>query len=306
MTITPLEGWALAGIVDLDEHHPGTAGHMLRASPERRQVIAAFLSVERPHSDFRSKAETGWFLTQASHSAILRAAFGTVPCGLRGALGRAGDAPHCRRFYRYLHALMSTQDVALTKIINRLPVLDLARLRILRALPDDLQRENIIASLSSVRDAVDLRAFVAILEGHGVDRSALIAALACTTGRDGIANVAQRWTLKVRFPDAPVPASAAYRPITTGEELRRAALRFRNCMRTYAANIMERRSSFALFQHGGVEAIVHLVAKDGQWQLDRLYSSGIAPIGSKTRRCQSASKRDPLSASKKDPLRRAA
>jgi hypothetical protein len=47
-------------------------------------------------------------------------------------------------------------------------------LRIARALPSDLQRDNIISHIASVSDARDLRAYVSLLTEHDVDRDALI------------------------------------------------------------------------------------------------------------------------------------
>lgn len=281
MSITPIAGWALNRIVEMDEHHPGIAGHVLRASAERRQVVAAFLSVSRPHVEFSCDDDRGSFLIHATHDAILRAAYGAVPSGLRRALGRAGPTPHPRRFYLYLYALLSSPgQQAFDKIVGRMTAIDLDRLRIARLLPTDLLRDNIISHINSASDARDLRAYVSLLAEHDVDRDALIDAIASAPSRDAITHVARRWTLKARLPDHPVPASSTYRPISTGEELRRTALRYRNCMRMYVVNVLERRSSFALFRHGDQEAVVHLIASEGGWELERLYGHRNGTFGS--------------------------
>ena len=281
MSIAPIAGWALNCIVGIDEHHPGFAGHVLRASPERRQVVAAFLSVSRPCAEFSSDNERGAFLIHATHDAILLAAYGEVPSGLRRALGRAGQTPHPRRFYFYLYAMLSSaKRQAFDKIIRRMPAIDLDRLRIVRVLPSDLQRNNIVSHITSVSDARDLCAYVSLLAEHNVSRSALIDAIACAPSRDAITHVARRWTLKAQLPVHPVPATCSYRPISTGEELRRTALRYRNCMRMYVVNVLERRSSFALFRYGDEEGIVHLAADEGGWELERLYGHRNAAFGS--------------------------
>lgn len=281
MSITPIAGWALTRIVEVDEHHPGIAGHVFRASPERRQVIAAFLSVPQTHTEFCCDGERGAFLIHATHDAILRAAYGAVPSGLRRALARAGATPHPRRFYPYLYGFLSSpKRQSLKKIVGRMPAIDLLRLRIARILPSDLQRDNIISHITAVSDARDLRAYISLLAEHDVDRDALIDAIACAPSRDAITHVARRWTLKAKLPDHPVPASSNYRPIDTGEELRRTALRYRNCMRMYVVNVLERRSSFALFRHGDEEGIVHLVASEGGWELERLYGHRNGAFGS--------------------------
>jgi hypothetical protein len=283
MTIVSIGGWALQRLVELDEVRPGVAGHMLRASPERRQVLAAFFAMARPYRKFDSDGEIGSFLMEASHDAILHAAYGPVPSGLRAALGRAGPIPHPRRFYRYLYALMSPGRQAIGKIVSRLPTIDLERLRVLRLLPSDMRHDNIIANIGDVADALDLRAYVSLLTDYDVDRGALIDALASASSKDALTSVARRWALKARLPEHPVPASDAYRPITNGDELRRVALRHRNCMRMYLVNILEQRSAFALFRHDDQEVVVHLLASERGWELDRLYNR-TGPISSATRK----------------------
>jgi hypothetical protein len=57
-------------------------------------------------------------------------------------------------------------------------------LRIARALPSDLQRDNIISHIASVSDARDLRAYVSLLTEHDVDRDALIESIACAPSPD--------------------------------------------------------------------------------------------------------------------------
>jgi hypothetical protein len=88
-TIAPLTGWALDSVAELDRHAPGFAGSYLRASDERRQVIAAYLAVAPiPFDDGHRARLSADFLGGADHRAILRAGFGSVPVGLRGALAR--------------------------------------------------------------------------------------------------------------------------------------------------------------------------------------------------------------------------
>ena len=95
------------------------------------------------------------------------------------------------------------------------------------------------------------------------------AALAQAITHDAITDTGRRWSLKVSLPRHPVSASACYTPITTGDELRRVALRYRNCVRSYLPNILEERSAFALFRQGDDEAIVHLVRTGDGWRFDR-------------------------------------
>lgn len=99
-TIAPLTGWALDSVAELDRHAPGFAGAYLRSSDERRQVIAAYLAVAPiPFDDGHRARLSADFLGGADHRAILRAGFGSVPVGLRGALARSGPQPFDRRYY---------------------------------------------------------------------------------------------------------------------------------------------------------------------------------------------------------------
>src|SRR5690242_8061336 len=97
-SISPIAGWSLDYVVALDMHRPGTAGEFLRASPERRQVSAAFLSTRPVPCDPSEAREVASFIGRGGHREILTAAFGSVPDGLRGALARSGPQPQPRSF----------------------------------------------------------------------------------------------------------------------------------------------------------------------------------------------------------------
>jgi hypothetical protein len=266
-------------IIALDVAHPGLAGHVFRASSERRNVIAAYVSVSMPRGGFRSSAEVGWFLVHANHDCILRAAFGFVPTGYRGALARTAVEIQPPRYYLYLHRLLSRHDdVSLLRLVQRRESLDLTRLRIARMLTPDLRSERLVKGLVSLDHAADLVRAVRLLELAGVDRAGMAGSLRTITTFSEFSKVLQRWALKASLPGHPVPANAEYRPITTGEDLRRTALRFRNCMRNYLPSMLESRSAFAAFQHGDQEAIVHLVRRDERWELERLYGTANRPV----------------------------
>ena len=97
--------WALKLILDLDRHHPGFCGFVLRASGERRQVIAAYLAAKPPSEC--EPVEVGRFLMEADHRTILAAAYGEYVSGSRGALRRVGDIIAEERLYTLLHQLLA-------------------------------------------------------------------------------------------------------------------------------------------------------------------------------------------------------
>lgn len=277
--VTPLDGWFLDRVVALDAAYPDVARHVLRSSTERRHVIAAYLSMSEPCSYFRSEAEVGWFLVNAGHDCILRAGYGCVTQGFRRALSRPAVAIQPRRYYGYLHSLLTKRDdTSLLRLIHRLASIDLTRLRIARMLPHDLRGERLVSSFESLTQSADLPRVVDLLQVAGVDRIGMVASLtSAVTSRD-ISKALKRWAFRAPLPAHPVCASNLYRPITTGEQLHRTALRFRNCTRSYIANVLEGQSTFATVHFGKQEAVVHLVQRDGSWHLDRLYGAGSEPV----------------------------
>ena len=278
MTIVSMKGWLLDRAAEIDQDVAGFCGHVLRASSERRQVIAAYLSVGQ-RSDMRTTNEdVGTFLMSASHGAALAAAFGSVPPGLRGALRKAGPQPHRRKFYRYLHLLLTAPSRAdLTWVITSSEQVNPSTLSILRALPADLRRPSALAAVESVRDARDLSRLLALLSEHGVCRTAMADAFATVATRRGVATFAHRWSMKANLPNHPVPASANYHPVERADQLRRLATRYRNCARNYVPNALEERSAFAEFIYGEAAAIIHLVQEGGRWRLDRCYGRNNLP-----------------------------
>ena len=72
-TISPVAGWSLNVIVELDRFRPGTAGAFLRSSDERRQVVSALLSVRSEPGDSTEAHDLAKFITAGSHDELLAA-----------------------------------------------------------------------------------------------------------------------------------------------------------------------------------------------------------------------------------------
>lgn len=272
--ITPFSGWLLDRAVEIDSHSPGIAGHLFRCSRERRHVIAAYLSREAPAHRFDTLAQVGDFLSRATHDEILNAAFEVVPSGFRGALGRGGDQPYVRRHYGYLHALMaSTARPEMCRLLKRLTRINPTRLAIARAFPNDLRATGLVEIIRDVAVARDLARLINLMTESGGDRAAMIRALIDVSSVDEINDWARRWAFRLRLPEHPVPASAVYKPITHGEDLRKMARNYRNCARNYLTNTLEGRSAFAVAADNDHHAVVHLVHERGQWVLDDIYAA---------------------------------
>ncbi|WP_295633207.1 hypothetical protein [Novosphingobium sp.] len=269
MHYNQLNGWLLRAVADLDMLAPGVAGHVIRASDERRHIIASLLSVS-PIQAFG--ADLGQFVQSAGHDVLIEAAFGLVPFGYRRALARCGQHTQPRRFYPYLARLLSSPDrTEMARAVRLLPRVTWPRLQIIRILPEDLQHPSLVDIIDNAGQARDLTAVVKLLSEHGACRSEMAEALAATRTPEAISRFARRWSMKITFPPHPIPASDRYRPISTGVQLQDSARRFRNCARSHLVRILEQRSSFAEVRHDHGSAVVHLVKDGAFWVLDDVY-----------------------------------
>lgn len=272
--VAPLRGWLLNRAAEIDEQCPGFLGSLIRGSLERRQVTAAYLSLHAPRTRFQSDRALGEFLTTASHDVVLQAAFGSSPVGLRGALGRSGGRPHPRKFYRYLHALLlSSARPETRRMILTLEQVNPGYLRIARALPTDLRFASLVETLEDIDDARALAILVELLAGSGLERAELRRALRSVSSREGIHRFVVSWAFRTALPPHPVPGSDHYHPVAHASELRRLALKHRNCARSHLANVLEEKAAFALFRMRDKEAVVHLVNDDRGWHLDQVYGT---------------------------------
>lgn len=163
--IQRVEGWALNRIAALDLHAAGLAGSFLRASAERRQVIAALLSVTPPPSAADDAKRPAEFIASADHRSILLQAFGSVPMGFRGALARCGHQPHAQGFYRLLHQTLEREDKT-AQVIRRVMKINPNRLRIAKLLPEEARTVSLVSIVASPSMARDVGTMITLLEGN--------------------------------------------------------------------------------------------------------------------------------------------
>ena len=267
-SIAPLTGWMLDRVaLLLDGARPGFAGHYLRSSNERRQVVAAFLAVTE--LDAETLGEAAEFLMAADHRSILHLAFGSVPHGFRAALGRSGPQPHDSGYYRQLFDLLSTGPRHVIAAILQSAALDPERLAIVKNSPDDLCDTRILSKLKDRKHAADVALSIDLLHRRGVDRTELIGALRRT---DKMNETIKRWSMRMTFPPGPIPASDGYRPIKSGIELTAIARKYRNCSRGFFASLMSGSHSFGELRHEGEEVLLSFDKIQGMWIIDGVYS----------------------------------
>lgn len=270
--VSPVEGWALELVVTLDTHLPGFAGMYFRASPERRQVIAALCAVNPPQrANATAMREAAEFLSRADHRSILLRAFGDVPAGLRGALSRSGPQPHQRAFYGMLHtALASPPHGQLVGAINQLDVLNLMKLRIAVTLPHEICRSNVVDAISSHKRAEDVVTIMDLFARNGVDREALARSVCRVASENELGELWKRWMQRTVFPKHPVPPSDFYVPINTAADLVRLARQFRNCAERYISGVLDRNDAFAEFRVADQRAVIHLRRDERRWKLENI------------------------------------
>lgn len=268
MDIVPLKGWVLDRIVHLDVVRPGFAGAYLRASGERRQVIAAFMAAIRVGRE--KEREAAAMLATADHRTILGHAFVTVPNGLRRALAKSGPQPHDPAYYRDLHQALLSGHQHVTTAIMQSSKLNPDRLSIITALPADLCDARIVHRIEARADAHDLTLVTGLLAERGIDRAEFIDALLRSTAP--LKKVVQRWALQIAFPPHPIPAAEGYRPIRDGAELRKVALAYQNCSRRYTNASIVGENAFGEFTDGdGQKALICLQKHEGIWTIDGVY-----------------------------------
>jgi hypothetical protein len=274
--VNPVSGWMLDLIVAFDAKLSGFAGAYLRASPERRQVIASYASnAGSKLDDDTALSEAAHFLMGAQHRDILARAFDKTPDGLRGALRRSGHQPHEPRFYSLLNEmLMTPSHERIVPTINHVESLSLSRLRIIRQLPTEVCNPAIAQALDNIGSAADLAKIVTLFAEAGLDRAAMRAAFDRVRSETGLHKTIKRWALKTILPPHPIPPSDDYQPITSGAGLRDTARRFRNCMTQYLPSALDGLDAFALFKPSWSKRgmVVHLQRGDGDvWHIEGLF-----------------------------------
>lgn len=265
-SIEPISGWMLNRFVALDSVRPGFAGYMLRASIERRQVVAAFLATAEPTK--HANEEVVHILMEGRHSAILRLAYGHVPVGFRGALAKCGSQPHDREFYQRLWELLTHGPQHVITAIQRTPTLDPDRLSIITSLPVDLSDSRISAKIKDKAQAADIVLAVDLLERRGLDRTEIVEALRRSTK---LADTIKRWSFRMPFPAGPIRACDGYRPIIDGLDLAATAKRYRNCSRRYFTALLSAEHAFGEFQHDGQNVLISYDRSQGYWLIEGVY-----------------------------------
>lgn len=265
--IAPIEGWMLDAIVEYDETHNGFAGHYLRASAERRQVVAALFSTGS-HND-SGKSRGGRSLVGIKHNTILSEAFDQVPRGFRRALAKSGTQPHDQNYYADLCGVLNTGHQWMIDAVMHSKALGPERLTIIKALPADLCDSRIVDRIESIKNANDLIIAVDLIEAKTGKRQPLVDALLAS--KNSLESVVRRWCRKIEYTDHPIQRGDGYRPIRNGIELHEVARRYQNCSRNYTVSTITGDNAFGEYIVGDVGVLLCFEKSKGSWALEGVY-----------------------------------
>ena len=273
--VVETKNWAINALAAHDLRFPGLAGHFVRSSHERRQVITCFLAL----CDDTVDVDQLWpLLPRAGHDQILGWGMTDVPPGIRKALARATKASHPRKFYTLLVEILSNSDAADRARFNRLQALDLDLLRRWKRAPVELRTKAMLDLLPDV-DAVDeLLAAIDLLAEHGVARQPLLAKLASVGSRKGLAAVFSQAIKELQFPNAPVSGNSDITPVTSIVRLREIGKTLNNCAANYVYEVMNGTSYFYVVDPDNPTAIAHLERESGEWVLTDIVARSNRPV----------------------------
>lgn len=266
--LTAQNDWALEQILEMDRELPGMAGHFLRASSERRHVIAAYLAATKGEPRAKSTAN---FLKEARHTAILAAAYGQVPHGLRGALRRCGAEIQPLCFYGELSAIFIA-DHKLGRLLMNLEEVSATRMAIAQRLPVQMRSAKMVMLMRDINEAAHVADLFSLFCGAGANADRLANAMLKARSRADITGIWRNSLEDLVFQAGPLGISDVYFPVSSARQLKRTALGYRNCARRYLTNCLEGTDSFAVFKASGQKLVVHLRQRSGHWVLDDIYA----------------------------------
>jgi hypothetical protein len=270
MHVVELRGWALSAVARIDVEVPGFAGHFLRAGAERRQAIAAALS---RMSDVEAAQAAKSFLTAKTREIII-SAFGACPHGLLGALAKAGHQPHSAAFYHKLYRIFDAprRRPNAARCIQQLRTISEAKLGSITKLPEVLRLPTLVESLPTAEDASGFVWLWRRLLQAGTSERELLHSLRQASRVGSLDGFAETWASRIDFPACPIPRSERFRPLANGREVKREALRFRNCAAEMLPSLLDGRRHLGIFTcTDAVEVIVEMRRTDNGVFIDDVH-----------------------------------
>ncbi|MDB5595309.1 MAG: hypothetical protein JWM36_2270 [Hyphomicrobiales bacterium] len=287
-------GWALDAILRCDAEHGSFLRRLHHASSLRRQgVFLALTQIDwdRPDVLASSITRTGDrsdvngsppLALIADHLLRLRvrdlvhAIFGPTSQGLVGALARCGEDPLDEFSYQLLVAMhVDPANRARASLLRDVAEINDALVEVVWGLPAALLRVEV---LRHIRQPEDIRRYSSVLKvirrlHPQVTDDDLLTSLANLAPGTNLAIWARRWIEKAAcLPTAlPYAGDETLRPLVSGEDMKRTALKYQNCLRGKIAVVALGRACF--YEYAGSGGAVAEVAalSNGHWVLDGIY-----------------------------------
>ncbi|MCG7391966.1 hypothetical protein MHY87_03475 [Microvirga sp. ACRRW] len=278
-------GWALRALSRCDEEYSGILRFALFASAFRRQamfLLLAFLDRDRPEelADRLGCAKHSHLIKTIAEALVTRrvgdlvtAAFGQSQ-GLLGALKKLGDLPLPLHSYQVLPMLFSEPEHReRAKVLRQMSQINETHLTVICGLEPPFIIQDLVENLT-VEGLHQFRATVALIlrlvpEATAEDLAHSIRAAADNTT---LQSLAERWLTKAKdFPLALTALdNAEFHQLRSGEAIRNAALRFRNCLRNKTTEAALGHAAYV--EYLPIPAIIKLVAlTENRWVVEGIY-----------------------------------
>lgn len=184
------------------------------------------------------------------------------------------------RTYRKLAELMEEPRAA--KLLLRSRSITRRRVAALGKVPAELRLPAVFERLERSSDADKLVFAVTLVERIRPDlrRAAVLRSLAQTPKSVSLETWARRHFREASFPDPPWKGTAKLKPLMSFADLHRFALRFRNCIRSYARDVFAGSAYLYVYDDGaGTEAVVEFVrVADDLWIVDEINGPANEPL----------------------------
>lgn len=244
----------------MDIEQPGIAGHFIRASHERKQVISFSLATAGKKLSLES-----YWLTNAGHGEILERSTGQRIFGLRRALKRSKHTSHPRVFYLTLIKILTYITAKERRVFSRLDALDIDLLRRWQICPPSLRTDLFISAFRDSNDLCELLDAIVVIKQAGGDEAAIFSELRRARSRSDIARSMRLAVANLSFGPPPAPGDEILTPIVNVAELRKTARELRNCAAAYDLDVLDGLSYFYAIDCDGKRGMVHLEREKRTW-----------------------------------------
>ncbi|MFZ1743674.1 MAG: hypothetical protein WAT93_12520 [Pontixanthobacter sp.] len=275
MGIDESRNWAINTIAEMDIRHAGLAGHFLRSSHERKQVITAYLA----HVCIEAISDQSiTALSYATHDEILRLALGNVPSGLRGALSRSLPKSHPKTYYRLLVAILRAVSESERQALSHQQNLDLDFLERWSLVPSELREPSFLSIFKDTTELEELLFAVEVLEKAGLCRATIISRISNVSSVKNLSVAVRALLAMLEFPKPPLSGNATICAVSNVAELNTFARKLRNCSASLIFDVLDGRAYFYVIHPESPEAMVHLEFEDGKWIINDIVGKVNRPV----------------------------